>query len=83
MKFLRIAAFALCSLLAFGSAEAQHHGSRPNYGAVNIASPTEDITKDNKILITRVGTTRTQKRATSMVVTSLDSPVDSCQTVWV
>jgi len=32
MKFLRIAAFALCSLLAFGSAEAQHHGSRPNYG---------------------------------------------------
>ncbi len=33
MKFLRIAVFAICSLLAFGSVEAQHHSnSRPNYG---------------------------------------------------
>jgi hypothetical protein len=33
MKFLRIAAFAICSFLAFGSVEAQHHShSRPNYG---------------------------------------------------
>jgi hypothetical protein len=34
MKLIRIAVFALCSLVAFGSAEAQHHHSatRPNYG---------------------------------------------------
>jgi hypothetical protein len=32
MKFLRIATFALCAFLTFGSAEAQHRNtSRPNY----------------------------------------------------
>jgi hypothetical protein len=33
MKLVRIAVFALCSLVAFGSVEAQHQSaSRPNYG---------------------------------------------------
>ncbi len=33
MKFLRIAAFVICSLLAFGSVEGQHRSSsRPTYG---------------------------------------------------
>jgi hypothetical protein len=33
MKLVRIVIFVLCSLLAFGSVEAQHRSaSRPNYG---------------------------------------------------
>src|SRR5260370_33265593 len=40
MKFLRIAVFAICSLLAFGSVEAQHHSnSRPNYGGGKHSKP--------------------------------------------
>jgi len=40
----------------------------------NIASPTADITRDNRILITRVGIIRTQERAIDMGVTSLKGP---------
>ena len=33
MKFLRTAAFVICSILAFGSVDAQHRSSnRPTYG---------------------------------------------------
>jgi hypothetical protein len=39
----------------------------------NITSPTEDITRDNRILITRVGTIRTRGRAISMGVTSISA----------
>jgi hypothetical protein len=36
-------------------------------------SSPEDITRDNRILITRVGTIRTQERAIGMGVTSIDT----------
>ena len=39
----------------------------------NIAAPMEDITRDNRILITRVGTIRTRERAITMAVTSIDA----------
>jgi hypothetical protein len=38
----------------------------------NIAAPMEDITRNNRILITRVGTIRTRERAIGMGVTSID-----------
>src|SRR5258707_235184 len=43
--------------------------------AVNIASPTEDISRDSRMLITRVGTIRTRERAISMGVTSIDASI--------
>jgi hypothetical protein len=79
MKLLRIAAFAICSLLAFGSADAQHRSTSLAVliiAAGNIASPTEDITRGNRTLITRVGTIRTQEPAINIGVTGLESPVN-------
>jgi hypothetical protein len=76
MKFLRIAAFVICSLLAFGSVEAQHRStSRPNYSGGKHSKSHGGHYQGQQNSHHKVGIIRTQERAINMGVTNLKGPV--------